>query len=139
MYNELLIVKALQYLYPEQRWQEYEIGHWKDIKNQRAFLDQLALKLSIQKPEEWLEVGCKAILKEGGYFINYYNSSLTNGNLLLFSNLHVQHYSQFILNITTFGYNTHIEMTLKIYQKLCKLKVQRQGTIITALQSIGNL
>jgi hypothetical protein len=55
--------------------------YWKDIKNQKAFFDQLAVKLNIQKTEDWNKVTLRMILKEGGSFITtYYNNSPQKGN-----------------------------------------------------------
>jgi hypothetical protein len=69
----------LQTLYPE-----YEIikptGYWKDRKNQRAFFDQLAVKLNIQRPEDWNHVTFTTVFNEGGHFIGrYYNNSVKQG------------------------------------------------------------
>jgi hypothetical protein len=55
-------------------------GYWKDIKNQKAFFDQLAAKWNIQKMEDWNKVTRKMLLKEGGHFITgHYNSSPQQG------------------------------------------------------------
>jgi hypothetical protein len=56
-------------------------GHWKDKENQKAFLDQLAIKLNIQKPEDWYKVTSQLVLEKGGSFLaKYYNYSLIRGN-----------------------------------------------------------
>jgi hypothetical protein len=74
---------ALQATYPEHEWSRknvHPIGYWKDIKNQRHFFEQLAIKLNIQKPEDWYGVLRSTILKEGAYFVSsYYNGSLVKG------------------------------------------------------------
>jgi hypothetical protein len=42
----------------------------------------LAVKLDIQKPEDWQRVGVNTILKEGGNFlVTYYKSSVSRGKL----------------------------------------------------------
>jgi hypothetical protein len=81
----LLTDKALQAIYPEHShlWKKSVFspqGNWKDIKFQRAFFDRLAIKLNIQKPEDWYSVTNERVLKEGGYFISrYYNTSVIKG------------------------------------------------------------
>jgi hypothetical protein len=58
-------------------------GHWKDIKHQRSFFDQLAAKLNIQKPEDWYTVHLVTVLKEGGSFVKeYYNGSIIKGKVV---------------------------------------------------------
>jgi hypothetical protein len=45
------------------------------------FFDQLAIKLNIQKPEDWLEVHSKTVLKERGsvFLHKLHNGSLIKG------------------------------------------------------------
>jgi hypothetical protein len=74
-------------IYPEHNWpsirqttQYKPYGFWKDIKNQKIFLDNLANKLNITKPEDWYSVKVETVLREGGYFVlSYYQGSLTRG------------------------------------------------------------
>ena len=56
-------------------------GYWKDLQNQKAFFDQLAIKWNIQKLDDWNKFTQKMACREGGgSFINkYYNSSLQKG------------------------------------------------------------
>jgi hypothetical protein len=55
-------------------------SHWKDIGNQKAFLEKLATEWKIQTPSDWNRVSMREVLKKGGHFIsNYYNGSLTQG------------------------------------------------------------
>jgi hypothetical protein len=69
----------LQAVYPNYVPEKYV--YWKDEQNQKAFFDQLAIRLNIKKPEDWSKVTCRMVLKEGGSFItNYYNSSVQQGN-----------------------------------------------------------
>jgi hypothetical protein len=80
-------MKALQSVYPEHSkiWKEYKgKGYWKDLQNQRAFFDSLAVKLNIQKPEDWYNIQGSSLWKEkGGHFIkNHYNSSLIAGKTI---------------------------------------------------------
>jgi hypothetical protein len=57
---------------------------WSDKQTQKAFFDQLAIKLNIQTVDDWNQVTSTAVFKEGGYFINrYYNGSLQKGNDVL--------------------------------------------------------
>jgi hypothetical protein len=82
-----LTCSALRVLYPEhqQAWKDYKpSGYWRDIANQRAFLDQLARKLNVQKPEDWYNVMVKQVIQNGGSFVQYYyNGSLRKGTLFL--------------------------------------------------------
>ena len=74
---------ALRTLYPEHQeiWKEYRpLGYWKDLDNQRAFFDALAIKLNIHKPEDWYRVTRKTVIQEGGYFVPQYYGSVTKGN-----------------------------------------------------------
>jgi hypothetical protein len=56
-------------------------GYWKDKKNQKEFFDQLAIKLNIQKKEDWNRVTFQMVDKEGGgnFIKRYYNGSLQQG------------------------------------------------------------
>jgi hypothetical protein len=58
-------------------------GYWSDKENQKKFFDQLAVKLNIQKKDDWNNVTIEMVLKEGGSFIRtYYGSSLQRGTSL---------------------------------------------------------
>jgi hypothetical protein len=58
-------------------------GYWKDKENQKAFFDQLAIKLNIKRPEDWHKVTGRLILNEGGSFLSkYYHYSPLRGNIL---------------------------------------------------------
>jgi hypothetical protein len=62
---------------------EYDvlIPYWKDVKNQRNFMDQLAIKFEIKNPEEWNRISTKTAVQEGATFIrSYYQGSLWKGN-----------------------------------------------------------
>jgi hypothetical protein len=54
-------------------------GYWEQKENQRLFLDQLAIKWNIQKPEDWKKFTTTSLLKEGGRFVGHYYGSLANG------------------------------------------------------------
>jgi hypothetical protein len=55
-------------------------AYWKNVANQRQFLDKVAIELGIQKPEEWHKVSARQVKEKGGRFIkNYYNNSLIQG------------------------------------------------------------
>ncbi len=41
-------------------------GHWDDISNQRAFMDELAKKLNIHDKEDWYKVSVKMVKQCGG-------------------------------------------------------------------------
>jgi hypothetical protein len=82
---------ALQKIYPEHNWiirdrkPPKPRGHWKDIRNQRAIFDQLAVKLNIKKPEDWYKINVKTIMDLGGGFVSWcYNGSTTKGTEMLY-------------------------------------------------------
>jgi hypothetical protein len=56
-------------------------GYWQDPINQRAFFDQLAVKFNIQDPKDWYNITRRQVMKEGGFFMKYYNSSTMQGTL----------------------------------------------------------
>ena len=63
----------------------------KDVYNQRLFFDQLAGKLNVKNPEDWLEVQSKVVLKEGGNFLNsYYGGSIIRGTKIIEILLEIQ-------------------------------------------------
>jgi hypothetical protein len=86
---------GLQGVYPEHQhiwktWQDQHAklkerghkpyGYWKDVTNQRKFFDRLAIKLNIQKQDDWYRVTRPIAVAEGGHFINsYYKGSLIRG------------------------------------------------------------
>jgi hypothetical protein len=70
----------LKAIYPDFVPSKHPRGHWQNKESQKAFFDQLAIKLNIQKLDDWNKVTTKTVVKEGGAFIvNYYNQSLTQG------------------------------------------------------------
>jgi hypothetical protein len=77
---------ALSSAYPEHQWKQVEPaykpdGYWKDIKNQRAFFDQLAAKLNLKSLDDWNDVRLSTVQKMGGWFVNNprYGGSLQEG------------------------------------------------------------
>jgi hypothetical protein len=79
---------ALQSVYPEHKhlWQERRphksMGFWQDMQNRRNFLDQLAIKWNIQKPQDWYKVTSRMAVNQGGTFIvSVYNGSLIRGTV----------------------------------------------------------
>jgi hypothetical protein len=42
-------------------------GHWKDPKNQRAFLEEIRKKLNVDDMEKWYSVPVTKVLQNGGY------------------------------------------------------------------------
>jgi hypothetical protein len=80
------VIKTLQAIYPEHQhvWHNYKPrGYWKDLHNQKKFLDSLMLKWNINKPEDWFNITTAMVLKEGGSFIrSYYDGSLVKGNVI---------------------------------------------------------
>jgi hypothetical protein len=85
VYNTSL-VRALNAAYPEHSWKRTikDAGYWADKANQRGFMDQLAVKFDVKKPEDWYKVTLKMAIDAGGSFIsNYYQSSLVRGKLFV--------------------------------------------------------
>jgi hypothetical protein len=77
-------IVALRALYPSHKWkkpkQQKPWGHWNSKINQRVFLDQLATKLNIQKPEDWYSIRPDTVKTMGGSFVyTHYNGSLIEG------------------------------------------------------------
>jgi hypothetical protein len=85
-YNSFVIL-ALQAVYPDHKFTAIDqkpAGYWKDVNNQRAFFDELATKLNIEKPEDWNQVTRKKVIENNGSFIiSYYNGSLLQGTKIL--------------------------------------------------------
>ena len=86
-------------IYPEHEWpvpqvrNEYKpVGYWKDLKNQRSFLDDVAKRLNLQTTEDWYTVSCSTVVKMGGTFVQTeYKGSLLNGKLNYFRTNFLQH------------------------------------------------
>jgi hypothetical protein len=45
--------------------QKSPLGHWKDVANQRKFIDKLALKLNIKTPDDWYSITNKTLFANG--------------------------------------------------------------------------
>ncbi len=45
-------------------------GNWKNIKNQRKFLDWIAAELKFRSQDDWYTISKDVILKKGGYLIH---------------------------------------------------------------------
>jgi hypothetical protein len=89
--------QALKTIYPEYNWKKpkkRKEWHWDDVNNKRKFFDELAVKLDVQKPEDWNNVKVKTVIQMGGKFIKArtYNNSLRrgtfHGNYSLICNKH---------------------------------------------------
>jgi hypothetical protein len=76
----------LKAVYPEHPWEASRFAkrannYWKDKANQKAFLDELAVKLNVKKPEDWYSVVTSQIEKNGGVsLLRYYRGSFRRGN-----------------------------------------------------------
>eukprot|EP01114_Cavostelium_apophysatum_P020910 TRINITY_DN7146_c0_g1_i1.p1 TRINITY_DN7146_c0_g1~~TRINITY_DN7146_c0_g1_i1.p1 ORF type:complete len:487 (-),score=70.02 TRINITY_DN7146_c0_g1_i1:20-1480(-) len=79
------LFKALQSVYPEEIWSVHDFpnahkvshSYWKDLKNQRQFLDDLAAELHIQHPKDWGYVTRKIVEERGGLtLLSYCGDSL---------------------------------------------------------------
>ncbi len=56
----------------------YHRGHWNEISNQKAFLDDLAKKLNLHYPEEWCTITRKTFQQYGGRgLLQKYNDSVS--------------------------------------------------------------
>jgi hypothetical protein len=76
-------LEALQAVYPEiaSELKPKATGYWNNKDNQKAFFDKLAIKLNIQKLEDWNNVTSAMVMREEGsaFIIHYYKSSLKQG------------------------------------------------------------
>ncbi len=64
-------IKLLTTIYPEYKWNIHDWnqvprGHWDNMDNQRAFVDDIGKKLSITNKEEWYNVKFQDFLDHGG-------------------------------------------------------------------------
>ena len=69
----------LQKLYPHYPWDFApkilsKYGSFREISEQRKFMDNLSLQLGLQNKLEWMEVSIQKLRKNGGNSILYYNS-----------------------------------------------------------------
>jgi hypothetical protein len=90
----LIYLLALRTVYPEYNWgpltpehfkstQSTRLpkGFWKDVKNQRAFVEELASKLGITQLDDWYKVTTRQFVQHGGgWLTNFYKGSLKKGN-----------------------------------------------------------
>jgi hypothetical protein len=93
--------KALRRVYPEYMPDRKPQWYWENLKNQKIFFDQLAVKLNIQKPEDWYMVTNQVIRYHGGHFLSkYYKNSLIAGNCKVLLDLYINQLSKlFILHM----------------------------------------
>ena len=85
---------ALRKLYPEFKWKrlyqirqcphEFWINHWKNLENQKAFLNDLALKFNIKSMKDWIYVNESQVKDQGGLGILYFHGSLRNALMEVF-------------------------------------------------------
>lgn len=92
MFNNSL-PRALKQVYPEIVAEEtIQRGFWKDKRNQKDFLDQIAKEFQIKSPLDWKRVKSKDITDRGGSgFLNYYQRSVTSPRLLFLSKSFPKH------------------------------------------------
>jgi hypothetical protein len=97
-YYNSSVVQALQSLYPEHKqvWEDYKHrGYWRDKERQRKFFDELAMKLKIQKPEDWLNVPSKTFMQEeGGSYIKHAYGSFYKGKYFALLGLSITSHSR---------------------------------------------
>jgi hypothetical protein len=81
---------VLSAVYPDDKWDSSmfqsvkKYGDLVSTNNQRKVFDSIAIKLKIQKMEDWYSVTANDIKQNGGSTIlNYYNNSLRKGANLL--------------------------------------------------------
>jgi len=72
---------ALTERFPEVEWKDewFRVSHdnsyWKNKENHRKFLEQLALKLEIRKPQDWGKVSVQTVVdNQGSPLISFYKS-----------------------------------------------------------------
>ncbi len=80
--------------YPELPWDQMKFRKRWAFSNRRAFMDQLALKLSklkknftqvpdIRRPDDWYHVPSAVVMRAGGAgLLEAYNFSLINGTIV---------------------------------------------------------
>lgn len=76
--------KALASLFPNEKWflhfrsDTAGKGFWKNLSNQRSFLDQLGKRLMIHELEDWYQIHKQDIVDRGGTSLltNYYGGNL---------------------------------------------------------------
>jgi hypothetical protein len=73
----------LKVIYPSHPWQQWKfveqvpIKFWKDMKNQRAYMDTMAKELNIKQPSDWYTVPRDMLIeRDGGGLLHHYQSSL---------------------------------------------------------------
>jgi len=80
------LISAVQILYPEHIWKislskkridTKPRGYWKDLKNQRQFIDDLAVHLNVTSLPDWyMKASNEVVMKYGGHgLLNIYNGS----------------------------------------------------------------
>jgi len=99
-YYSKSIRRALRTIYPEYNWIETKFLHvsknyWKDLENQKNFLEEIGKKLNITKLEDWYGVKYDDIEKKGGRTLLLYHINSVN-ELLKF------HYPDFHWDTTKF-------------------------------------
>jgi hypothetical protein len=63
----------------------YYARHWVDIENQKAFFNQVAKEMRVNKPEDWQKVTVTDIKERGGTgLLARYDGSLAKGKLFIF-------------------------------------------------------
>eukprot|EP01114_Cavostelium_apophysatum_P019887 TRINITY_DN6524_c0_g1_i1.p1 TRINITY_DN6524_c0_g1~~TRINITY_DN6524_c0_g1_i1.p1 ORF type:complete len:431 (+),score=67.85 TRINITY_DN6524_c0_g1_i1:54-1346(+) len=56
----------------------FSSGHWKNIRNQRSYLDSISKKLGVKHWEDWYHIGYDEIIENGGSsLLDHYKHSLT--------------------------------------------------------------
>lgn len=61
---------------------------WKDMNNQRRFMDWIGKELNVQNYQDWYKVKTSDILNRGGYSLltNFYEGSLRKAILTIYPN-----------------------------------------------------
>lgn len=81
-YHSNSLFSALQYVYPDFEWIPWLTrvprNYWKETKNQRAALDDIAERLGINKQEDWYGIASEDITDIAGHSLltHYHNSSM---------------------------------------------------------------
>jgi hypothetical protein len=80
-YHNGSLFNALKRLYPENKWDsslfpQSPQNHWKDLKNQRKHLENIASQLGISKLDDWYQYSARHVRKLAPFIVTYYNGSL---------------------------------------------------------------
>lgn len=83
------IARTLESVFPEYSWLPWKFGNvcgifWKDLENQRKYLEWLGIGLGIKKMEDWYKVRAADIPSESTLLHNHYGRSLVKALMTIY-------------------------------------------------------